>query len=92
MRLRSILSIAMITLAMTTVESIRQAQAEGISLFVAPDGTAGNPGTKEQPFATLEQARGGVAGAVGAALVAVALARAAPPSDMPPSTQTATAA
>ncbi len=41
---------------------------------------------------TLEQARGGVAGAVGAALVAVALARAAPPSDMPPSTQTATAA
>jgi len=41
---------------------------------------------------TLEQARGGVAGTVGAALVAVALARAAPPSDMPPSTQTATAA
>jgi hypothetical protein len=40
----------------------------------------------------LEQARGGVAGAVGAALVAVALARAAPPPDLPAGTHPATAA
>jgi eukaryotic-like serine/threonine-protein kinase len=41
---------------------------------------------------TLSQARGGVAGAVGAALVAVALMRAAPPSDLAAGTHPATAA
>jgi hypothetical protein len=41
---------------------------------------------------TLDQARGGVAGAVGAALVAVALARAAPPADLAAGTHPATAA
>jgi hypothetical protein len=40
----------------------------------------------------LEQARGGVAGAVGAALVAVALARAAALPELPTGTRTATAA
>jgi eukaryotic-like serine/threonine-protein kinase len=40
----------------------------------------------------LESARGGVAGAIGAALVAVALMRAAHSAELPASTQTATAA
>ena len=31
--------------------------AAGAELYVAPDGKAGNPGTKEKPFATLEAAR-----------------------------------
>jgi hypothetical protein len=47
----------MTRLLTTTTAILIGALATGAEFYVAPDGKDGNPGTKEQPFATVEAAR-----------------------------------